>query len=138
MAEASEADVESAVRSAKAAFETGPWATFTGAQRARCLNKLADLIDDHAEELAYLESLCSGRPYSMVLRGDMGRVAGVFRCTFLQMLRFTRRPNLILTPYVLPQTMLVGATRSKETPFLPKMASTRLLSRSRWVYAVQS
>lgn len=80
MREASKADVDKAVDSAKAAFETGPWATATGATRAKCLNKLADLIDQHAEELAYLESLCSGRPYSMVLRGDMPRVSGVFRC----------------------------------------------------------
>jgi len=80
MQEASQQDVDEAVACASKAFKSGPWAKFTGAQRAKCMNKLADLIDEHAEELAYFESLCSGRPYSQVMRGDIPRVAGVYRC----------------------------------------------------------
>lgn len=80
MAEASEQDVDEAVACASTAFKKGPWAKFTGAQRAKCLNKLADLIDEHAAELALFESVCSGRPYTQIMHGDMPRVSGVYRC----------------------------------------------------------
>lgn len=77
---ASEADVNDAVSAAAQAFKTGEWPTATGIQRAKYLNRLADLIDENAQALAYFESLASGRPVSMVLRGDLPRVADVFRC----------------------------------------------------------
>ncbi|KAL4939247.1 hypothetical protein BDV06DRAFT_214466 [Aspergillus oleicola] len=54
------ADVDEAVTAAARAF-TGPWAGFTGAQRAKCLLKFADLLDQHGEEIGYYESICSGR-----------------------------------------------------------------------------
>ncbi|EOD46360.1 putative aldehyde dehydrogenase protein [Neofusicoccum parvum UCRNP2] len=79
LAGASAADVDAAVTAAGRAFSTGPWADAPAAQRARLLHRLADLIDEHAEELARLESLPSGRPISMVLHGDLPRVADVFR-----------------------------------------------------------
>ncbi|KAI9743705.1 MAG: hypothetical protein M1818_003021 [Claussenomyces sp. TS43310] len=75
---AGEQDVDLAVEYAKTAFEEGPWSTFTGEQRAKCLNKLADLIDAHAEEIGYLESICSGRLVSMTT-GEISRVTSVFR-----------------------------------------------------------
>lgn len=86
LAEASEADVDAAVASASKAFKTGPWSKFSGEQRAACLNKLADLIDENAKEIANFESLCSGRPLSMVSAGDLPRVAAVFRCRSLSFL----------------------------------------------------
>ncbi|PGG95905.1 hypothetical protein AJ79_09815 [Helicocarpus griseus UAMH5409] len=76
---ASKDDVDAAVTAANRAFKTGEWATSSGAQRAKRLNRLADLIDENAQALAYFESLASGRPYSMVLQGDIPRVADVFR-----------------------------------------------------------
>jgi acyl-CoA reductase-like NAD-dependent aldehyde dehydrogenase len=72
-------DVDVAVAHGKAAFESGPWPTFTGEARAKCLNKLADLIDAHADEIAYLESIASGRILSMCV-GEIPRVSSVFRC----------------------------------------------------------
>jgi aldehyde dehydrogenase (NAD+) len=74
--------VDTAVAAANRAFKFGEWATTTGTQRASYLNKLADLIDKNGQALAYFESLASGRPFSMILRGDIPRVADVFRCTF--------------------------------------------------------
>jgi phenylacetaldehyde dehydrogenase len=61
VAQAGPADVDAAVRSARAAFE-GPWAAMAPGQRAAVLFRLADLIDEHAEELAQLESLDVGNP----------------------------------------------------------------------------
>lgn len=76
--EASESQVDEAVSRAQAAFE-GPWGSYTGEQRAVCLQKFADLIMGHIEELAYFESICTGRPISFIKR-EIPRVASVFRC----------------------------------------------------------
>lgn len=55
------ADVDRAVAAARAAFEDPAWAELTGTQRATLLRRLAALVRDHAEELAYLDSVDSGR-----------------------------------------------------------------------------
>src|ERR1041384_4403825 len=39
-----EADIDAAVKAARQAFESGPWASMTPAQRARLLLKLPDLL----------------------------------------------------------------------------------------------
>jgi phenylacetaldehyde dehydrogenase len=57
-----QADVDVAVAAARNAFEKGAWALMGGAERARLMMKLADLIDAHAEELAELEAYDTGRP----------------------------------------------------------------------------
>lgn len=75
--EASEEQVNDAVRYAEEAFK-GPWSKLTGARRGQCLNRFADLLDAHAEEIAYLESHPSGRPISM-LKNEIPRVSAVFR-----------------------------------------------------------
>jgi len=77
--EASTSDVDRAVRVAKEAFETGPWSKLPGVKRGQCLNKLADLIEEYGKEIAYFESIASGRPLSMV-EGEIPRVADVYRC----------------------------------------------------------
>lgn len=56
----SAADVEAAVAAATEVFPG--WRDTTPAERARALFRLADLIDDHAEELAALESRNGGKP----------------------------------------------------------------------------
>ena len=63
MSEADSADVNKAVKAARAAFDNGPWRKMSGSERGRLLNKLADLIEKNAEELARLESLDNGKPY---------------------------------------------------------------------------
>src|SRR5262249_42674497 len=65
VAEADAADVDKAVSAARAAFEKGPWKKMTASQRGVLMNKLADLIEKHADELAQLESLDNGKPYSV-------------------------------------------------------------------------
>src|SRR6476646_9409237 len=57
-------DVDRAVAAARAAFHEGSWRTVPAAQRERVMNKLADLIEAHTDELAELESLDNGKPVS--------------------------------------------------------------------------
>ncbi|WP_330115270.1 gamma-aminobutyraldehyde dehydrogenase [Pseudomonas sp. JS3066] len=75
--EASEAQVDAAVRAADAAFEG--WARTSPRDRATLLLKLADKIEGHAEELAKLESDNCGKPYTAALNDEIPAVADVFR-----------------------------------------------------------
>ncbi|NWL77834.1 gamma-aminobutyraldehyde dehydrogenase [Pseudomonas taiwanensis] len=75
--EASEAQVDAAVRAADAAFEG--WARTSPRDRATLLLKLADKIEGHAEELAKLESDNCGKPYAAALNDEIPAVADVFR-----------------------------------------------------------
>ena len=70
IAEGNEADVERAVAAARRAFE-GPWSTMRAAERGHILFKLAELIKQHGDELAELESRDAGKPISAVLRQDL-------------------------------------------------------------------
>lgn len=56
-------DVDRAVAAARAAFE-GPWRKITPLERERLLHRLADLIAQHAQELAEIETLDNGKPLS--------------------------------------------------------------------------
>ncbi|MCY1223211.1 Gamma-aminobutyraldehyde dehydrogenase [compost metagenome] len=75
--EASEAQVDAAVRAADAAFEG--WAQTSPRDRATLLLKLADKIEGHAEELAKLESDNCGKPYAAALNDEIPAIADVFR-----------------------------------------------------------
>src|SRR5512138_2462861 len=67
VAEADKADVDRAVKAARQAFDRGPWRRMAASERGRLLNKLADLIEKNADELARLESLDNGKPYKVAL-----------------------------------------------------------------------
>jgi betaine-aldehyde dehydrogenase len=58
-------DVDRAVRAARAAFDAG-WSTTTPGQRAAALLGLADLVEQHGDELAELESADAGKPLQAV------------------------------------------------------------------------
>jgi acyl-CoA reductase-like NAD-dependent aldehyde dehydrogenase len=76
VAHAGAEDVDRAVRAARSALENGPWSKLPAAERARLLNRLADLIQDHAEELAELEALDNGKPVKLAKIVDVaGTVA---------------------------------------------------------------
>ncbi len=55
------ADVDLAVAAARRAFETGDWAQMKPVDRERVLHRLADLIEQHADELAELEAIDNGK-----------------------------------------------------------------------------
>ncbi|UIX28924.1 aldehyde dehydrogenase family protein [Streptomyces sp. GQFP] len=75
VAEASAADVDAAVRAAREAFESGPWAATTGRERGRILNRVAQLIRENADEIAQLESLDVGKPISLCHAVDVTNAA---------------------------------------------------------------
>lgn len=62
VAEAGPEDVDRAVNAARKAFDEGPWSRMSAASRSRLIYKLADLMEEHKEELAQLESLDNGKP----------------------------------------------------------------------------
>src|ERR1700727_506989 len=70
IAEGNEIDVDRAVAAARRAFE-GPWRTMRAAERGHILFKWAELLKQHADEIAELESLDAGKPISAVLRQDL-------------------------------------------------------------------
>lgn len=70
--------VNDAVVRAKAAFEAGSWSDLPGRARARVMWRLADLIDEHAEDLAQLDSLNTGMPL-MQARLGLPNCAEFFR-----------------------------------------------------------
>ncbi|TKT74153.1 aldehyde dehydrogenase family protein [Aquamicrobium sp. LC103] len=55
-------DVDRAVRSARRAFDEGPWSRMPAAERGRCLTRLFHLVEKHGDELAALESRDTGKP----------------------------------------------------------------------------
>jgi len=79
IADADERDGDAAVRAARAAYESGPWAEMAAADRAKILWRIGDLIDKYAEELGELETLDNGKPIFESRYVDMPMVAEVFR-----------------------------------------------------------
>ncbi len=62
VAEGDKADVDAAVDAAREAFDNGPWRTMDARDRGALIYKLAELIEEEAEELAALETLDNGKP----------------------------------------------------------------------------
>ena len=71
-------DIDRAVRAARRSFEAGGWAQADPAQRKRVLLRLAELIDEHAEELAQLESADVGHPISDARNVDVVNARNCF------------------------------------------------------------
>jgi len=72
-------DVDAAVRSARAVFESGAWADQAPRVRKRVLIRFADLIVKHANELALLETLDMGKPIANARNADLRGVAECVR-----------------------------------------------------------
>ena len=73
------ADIDAAVRSARAAFADGCWARKPPAARKKVLQRFAENILAAREELALLETLDMGKPVQHSLAVD---VAAAARCSF--------------------------------------------------------
>ena len=65
------ADVTKAVGSARESFERGPWAKMAPYERARVLLRLADLLDEKADEVATLESQNQGKTIKLARDSDI-------------------------------------------------------------------
>jgi phenylacetaldehyde dehydrogenase len=84
-------DIDAAVAAARAAC-AGQWSSLTPAQRSKILWRVADLIEDHGETLAELETLDNGKPKLQAQYVDVAVSADVFRymagrCTKLEATR---------------------------------------------------
>uniref|UniRef100_A0A8C5MMN5 10-formyltetrahydrofolate dehydrogenase n=1 Tax=Leptobrachium leishanense TaxID=445787 RepID=A0A8C5MMN5_9ANUR len=73
------ADVDKAVAAAKDAFENGEWGKMNARDRGRILYRLADLMEEHQEELATIEALDSGAVYTLALKTHVGMSVQTFR-----------------------------------------------------------
>jgi len=69
---ASSKDIDIAVAAARQAFKTTWGKNVTGFERSRLINKLADLIERDAQELAELEALNNGKPIRIARDFDIG------------------------------------------------------------------
>lgn len=76
---ASAADVDTAVKAARAAFDSPEWSDISGTERGQLMFKLADIIEENRETLATLETWDNGKPYSVALEEDLGEVIGTLR-----------------------------------------------------------
>ena len=65
IAEGGQADIDDAVKAARKAFDEGKWPAMGPHQRTRLLLKIADLMEQHADELATLETLDNGIPLAI-------------------------------------------------------------------------
>lgn len=77
VAEASEGQIDTAVKAARKAFDG--WSATVAKDRAALLLKVADRIESEAAEFAELESQNCGKPYSAVLNDEIPAIADVFR-----------------------------------------------------------
>jgi len=74
VAEGGKEEVDFAVRAAKRALN-GPWKKMTLVERSKILRRIGDLILERQEELAMLESLDTGKPFSLANKIDVPRAA---------------------------------------------------------------
>ncbi len=74
-----EEDINRAVQAARRAFEEGPWRKMTTSERGRLIWKFADLIEQHTEEFAQLETLDNGKPLTIARAADVPLTVDHFR-----------------------------------------------------------
>jgi aldehyde dehydrogenase (NAD+)/betaine-aldehyde dehydrogenase len=123
--EASAADVDAAVEAATRAFADPAWRDMTPNARGRLLWRVADLVEEHADELGELESMDQGQSVAFA-RSSMRKSADMLRyyagwCTKITgvtspvsipgMLHYTRREPVgvcaLITPWNFPLSIAV-------------------------------
>jgi acyl-CoA reductase-like NAD-dependent aldehyde dehydrogenase len=117
VAQAGAEDVERAVRAAREALESGPWASMPASGREQLMHALAQAIEDHDQELAELESLDNGKPVGLAkfvdARGSAAHLryfagwptkieGGVLPVTAPNMLCYTRREPVGVCGQIVP------------------------------------
>jgi aldehyde dehydrogenase (NAD+)/phenylacetaldehyde dehydrogenase len=110
-------DADRAVRSARAALESGPWGSMPASRRAATIHRLADLLEEHALEVADLEALDNGKPVKLALAVDVALSVdhlryfagwptkiegGVLPVTQPDMLCYTRREPVGVCAQIIP------------------------------------
>ena len=77
--EGTAADVDKAVAAARAAYNDGRWSKLPVSRRAAILNRLADLVEEHHDELVLNECLDVGKAIGVALKGEISRTTGRLR-----------------------------------------------------------
>src|SRR6202167_2946643 len=77
VAEGDADDINRAGSAARAAFD-GPWSRMTPSERGRVIWRIGDLLLEHIEEFAQLESLDNGKPYAVAKGADVPLAADLF------------------------------------------------------------
>ncbi|MBM3600984.1 MAG: aldehyde dehydrogenase family protein [Alphaproteobacteria bacterium] len=79
VAEGDAADIDLAVQAARQAFDGGAWGRVSPSERGRMIWKIADLLEQNADELAELEALNNGKSLASAKNGDIPLSADMFR-----------------------------------------------------------
>ena len=79
VADSDKEDIDRAVTIARRAFETGPWRRLMPSERGQLIWRIGDLILEHADELAEIESLDNGKPRTVARVADVPLAADLFR-----------------------------------------------------------
>ncbi|MCI0626389.1 MAG: aldehyde dehydrogenase family protein [Acidobacteria bacterium] len=77
--EADVRDVDLAVCAARQAFDCGPWRRMTPLERGKLLYRLSELVEEHADELALLDTQDMGKPYRHSREHDVPGVVDLLR-----------------------------------------------------------
>ena len=77
--EAEAEDVDRAVSAARKAFDEGPWSKMSPSERGKLIWKLGDLLEANLEEVAEIESLDNGKPFSVARVADLPLAVDMFR-----------------------------------------------------------
>ena len=125
-------DVDLAVQAARRAFDSGPWRTMSPRERGAILQRAAQLIQEHGEELARLESLDTGKPITFArmidtgttvehfsyFAGLAGAIEGATRGINGNGLAYTRREPLGVVAAITPFNFPMILSTSKIAPAL--------------------
>jgi aminomuconate-semialdehyde/2-hydroxymuconate-6-semialdehyde dehydrogenase len=79
VASGSAAEAHDALASARTAFDDGPWPRWSEQQRAATLHRFADVMEQHAEDLALADALDMGRPIAAARAIDVPRAVAMIR-----------------------------------------------------------
>ncbi|MEA2209082.1 MAG: hypothetical protein QOF54_1559 [Solirubrobacteraceae bacterium] len=141
VAKAGVEDAARAVAAARRALEEGPWAKMPASGRERLLHGLAQAIDEHAQELAELESLDNGKPVGLAtvidVRGAAAQLryfagwpskieGGVLPVSAPNMLCYTRREPVGVCAQIVPWNFPLLMASWKIAPALAAGCTTVL------------
>ena len=106
------ADVDRAVRAARAAFETGPWPATSPSQRERLLQVLADKLEANAQQLAEIESLDNGKSVMLARHVDMAMAVDFLRYMAGWATKIEGTTHDVSVPFI-PQARFFAWTRKE-------------------------
>jgi aldehyde dehydrogenase (NAD(P)+) len=71
--------VDSAVKAARKALNDPSWRELPATDRGKLLSRLSQLVEEHRETLATIETWDNGKPYAVALNEDLSEVAETLR-----------------------------------------------------------